>query len=134
MSFLDNLENNLKALEGREEASDGREQASLRREADRRDALAAAPHAERLKSGAFTAELLSAATLAGHSMRTKVHFTWLGTTLRLEARNRRLELRPTADGVTAVFLEGGEEIRTTPADLDGSPAALVRELLGTPGE
>jgi hypothetical protein len=134
MSFLDNLENNLKALEGREDASAGNEQASRRRDAERRDALAVAPHAERLKSGAFTAELLSAATLAGYSMRTKVHFTWLGTTLRLDARNRRLELRPTADGVTAVFLEGGQEVRTTPADLDGSPAALVRELLGMPGD
>ena len=134
MGFLDNLENNLKAMEGREEAGSGREQGQHRREAERRDALAAAPHAERLKSGPFTEKLLELATVAGHRVRTKVHFVWIGSTLRLEARSRRLELRPAADGVLAVFLEDGREIRSAAADLDGDPAPLIDELLAAPRE
>ena len=46
MSFLDNLENNLKALESRDE---GGLDESRRRERDRGAPLAAAPWAERLK-------------------------------------------------------------------------------------
>ena len=127
MSFLDNLENNLKNLESRDEAPQG---ANLReRDARRRQALAAAPHAERLKASPYTAELLKQATRAGHQARTKVHLAWLGTTLRLEARERRLELRPTPDGIVAVFLEGGREVRTQPVDLDSNPEVLVREWL-----
>ena len=44
---------------------------------------------------------------------------WLGTTLRLEARDRRLELRPTANGVVAAYLENGGEVRSEPLDLAG---------------
>lgn len=33
------------------------------------------------------------------------HIAWLGTTLRLEACGRRLELRPTATGIIVVYLE-----------------------------
>lgn len=134
MGFLDNLENNLKAMEGRDEAAGSREQDHRRREEERRDALAAAPYAERLKSGPYTEELLKQATLAGHSARTKVSLTWLGTTLRLEARGRRLELRPTGEGVVAVVLEDNAELRTLPVDLDGNPAPLVRELLARAGK
>jgi hypothetical protein len=129
MGFLDNLENNLKAMEGREEGAGSRERDNGRREAERRDALAAAPFAERLKSGPYTERLLHEATVAGHAARTKVNFTWLGTTLRLEARGRKLELRPTATGVVAALLEGNAEVRTVPVDLDGDPAPLIRELL-----
>jgi hypothetical protein len=127
MSFLDNLENNLKSLEGRDEAADRGN--ARQQEAERRKALAAAPSAERLKSAPFTAELLRQATRAGHQARTKVHLAWLGTTLRLEARERRLELRPTPDGVVAVFLDNGREVRVQPIDLEGDPQALVREWL-----
>ena len=134
MGFLDNLENNLKAMEGREEGAAGREQEHRQKESDRRNALAAAPYAERLQSGPFTQKLLEHATVAGHKVRTKVHFVWIGTTLRLEARNRKLELRPNAEGVTAVFLEDGRELRSTTADLDGDPAPLVDELLAAPRE
>jgi hypothetical protein len=134
MGFLDNLENNLKAMEGREEAVSGRDHGQHRREAERREALAAAPYAERLKSGPFTEKLLEQATVAGHRVRTKVHFVWIGSTLRLETRNRRLELRPTAGGVIAVFLEEGRELRNAAADLDGDPAPLIDELLALPKE
>ena len=127
MSFLDNLENNLKSLESREEGADA--ESAKQRDARRQKALAAAPWAERLKSDPYTAELLKQATRAGYQARTKVHLAWLGTTLRLEARERRLELRPTPEGVVAAFLENGQEIRTQPVDLKGDPATLVREWL-----
>ncbi len=128
MGFLDNIENNLKALEGREER-DGGEHQSQRRETERRAALAAAPFAERLKSGPYTSELLQQAAVLGHGVRTKVQATWLGTTLRLEARGRKLDLRPTAEGVLAVFLDGTTELRSAPVDLEGSPEPLIREFL-----
>jgi len=44
------------------------------------------------------------ATRAGFSRRTKVNFIWLGTTLRLEARGSKLELRPTPQGIVAAFV------------------------------
>src|SRR5215813_8298481 len=112
MSFLDNLENNLKSLESAEEAQEDaqRRQRARQQEADR--ARNVAPFAEQLKHGPFTQELLKQAARVGFSMRTKVHVAWLGTTLRLEARERRLELRPTANGVLAAYLENGAEVRT----------------------
>jgi hypothetical protein len=63
-------------------------------------------------------------------VRTKVDITWLGTTLRLQAREKKLELRPTPQGVIAVFLEDAREVRSAPVDLNRSPARLVHELLG----
>jgi hypothetical protein len=128
MGFLDNLENDLKALEGRETFADPAQE-QRRREAERARALAIAPYAERLKSGAFTDALLGQATQAGFRARTKVNFTWLDGALRLEARGRRLELRPTAEGVVAVLFEDNAERSTLPVDLDGDPAALVKLLL-----
>ncbi|HXK05910.1 MAG TPA: hypothetical protein VMS37_26150 [Verrucomicrobiae bacterium] len=129
MSFLDNLENNLKSLEsagqGREDAA--REQKT--RTSARAEAQAAAPHAEVLKKGPFTAELMKQASRIGFASRTKVHMAWLGSTLRLEARERRLELRPTAAGVVAVYFENGKETASEPLDLAGSAEALVRKWL-----
>ncbi|MCL5746453.1 MAG: hypothetical protein M1541_21395 [Acidobacteria bacterium] len=129
MSFLDNLENNLKTLESQDSGAE-LEQQKRQREAQRKQAMAAAPYAEELKSGPYTAELLKQATRAGYKLRTKVHLAWIGTTLRLEARDRRLELRPTADGVIAAFLEDNRETHTRPVDLNGNPEALVNEWLG----
>jgi hypothetical protein len=65
----------------------------------------------------------------GHSLRTKIHVAWLGTTLRLEARDRRLELRPSASGIAAVYIEGGKEERSEPLDLAGDPEQLIRQWL-----
>lgn len=126
MSFLDSLEDNLKSLESREERGpvDNR-----RRDADRAAALAAAPWAEKLKGSDFTRDLLTQANRAGHSLRAKVYLAWIGTTLRLDVRERRLELRPTPDGVIAVFLEGNSEISRRPADLDGDAGQLIRSWL-----
>jgi len=129
MSFLDNLENNLKRLETQEEGKESAERSHRERESKKASAQAAAPWADELKKGAFTAELLKQAARIGFSMRTKVHVAWLGTTLRLESRDRRLELRPTATGVVAAYLENGAETRVEPLDLQGDPAALVRQWL-----
>jgi hypothetical protein len=131
MSFLDNLENNLKALEGREQ---GGLEDRARRDADRKQTLAAAPFAEQLKTGEFTKALMQQATRAGFQLRTKVNFTWIGTTLRLDGREQRLELRPTADGVMAVYLAGGNEVRREQVDLGGSPDDVLRTWVGMIGE
>src|SRR3979411_242580 len=109
MSFLDSLENNLKALEAQDERDPARAaEIRKRREEDRANALAAAPHAEELRNGQFTSALLDHATRIGHSLRTKVQITWIDTTLRLQAKDRRLELQPTAEGVRAVFSNNGD--------------------------
>jgi hypothetical protein len=123
MSFLDNLENNLKALESLEQ---GGLDDSKRREADRERAIAAAPWAERLKSGPYAGTLMRDLTRAGFARRMKVNFVWIGTTLRIEARGQRLELEPTPDGVDAVFPD-----RRIRLDLEGKPDALVQEWIET---
>ena len=54
MSFLDNLENNLKALESREEKDPEKiKRDRERREAERMAALSRAPHADALKNSTF---------------------------------------------------------------------------------
>ena len=131
MSFLDNLENNLKSLESAEQAQEDAARQQRVRQEELERSRAAAPFADELKSGAFTAELLKQAARVGFAMRTKVHFAWLGTTLRLEAREHRLELRPTAEGVIAVYLNGNEEIRREPLDLKSNPEVLVRNWLSS---
>jgi hypothetical protein len=129
MSFLDNLENNLKSLESREEGNESAEQQQRARERDRAQAQAAAPYAEELKKGPFTAELLKQSARVGFEKRTKIHVAWLGSTLRLEARDRRLELRPTGSGVLAVYLEDGQEVRSEPLDLKRSAEEFIRAWL-----
>jgi hypothetical protein len=126
MSFLDNLEDNLKALESRDE---GGLDETRRRDRDREFAVASAPWAERLKQGPFAKTLMQQATLAGRHRRIKVDLMWIGTTLRLEARGHRLELRPRPDGVAAVFLRGSEEVRQEPVDLTGDPQMLTTDLM-----
>src|SRR4051812_12958577 len=100
MSFLDALESNLKNLEAQDERDPVRAAENRRRrEDDRTRALAVAPHAEELKNGKFTAALLDHAVRIGHSQRTKVQITWIDTALRLQAKEQRLELMPTPDGI-----------------------------------
>ena len=129
MSFLDNLEQNLKTLESREEGTRDAERQQRERDTQRAGAQVMAPYAEELKKGPYTAELLRQAARMGHALRVKIHIAWLGTTLRLEARERRLELRPTPQGVFAVWIENNRESRTKPVDLKGQPEDLLREWL-----
>lgn len=115
MSFLDNLENNLKALENREERDPEKlKRDQERREADRAAALLRAPHAETLRTSSFTTELLTQCRTIGHGQRVLVQFTWLGETLRLDAKTKRMELVPTTKGITAILSIDGKETARIP--------------------
>jgi len=126
MSFLDNLENNLKALESREEG--GLDERG-RREAEKSRAKAAAPWAEELKRAPWTQTLMQKATRAGYQRRTKVNLLWIGTTFRLEALGHRLEMRPEPDGIRAVFMQGPQELEEQRVDLTSDPEKLVNEWM-----
>jgi hypothetical protein len=122
MSFLDNLENSLKSLESRDERDP---QESSVRQNDRTQALAIAPWADQLKSSSYTKDLLEKSVVAGHRIRAKIYMAWIDTTLRLEARGKALELRPTPDGIVARYLNtAGEELQQR-VDLNGDPGALL---------
>jgi len=131
MSFLDNLESNLKNMESREERGEQTGRDAKSRDTERARARASAAFAEELRKGPYAAELLKQATRIGHAMRTKVHLAWLGTTLRLEARESKLELRPTPQGVVAAFIENNAEVRSVPVDLAGNPESLARDWLAS---
>jgi hypothetical protein len=122
MSFLDSLENNLKALEGTEPSGlDDRK----RKEIERQRAAASAPWAEKLKRAAYTKAMMERASRAGYQVRVKVDIIWLGDTLRMEARGHRFELRPTPEGILAVQLKGKDELKRELIDLAGAPEALL---------
>lgn len=131
MSFLDNLENNLKALENQEERDPEKVKRDREhREADRIAAMQRAPHVEALKNSAFTAELLTQCRTIGRDQRVLVQFTWIGESLRLDAKAKRLELMPTAEGVTAFFSCDGSEIRRKIVNLQADdPRALAQSWL-----
>ena len=126
MSFLDNLESSLKNLEEREQR-DPREH--LHRQEQQRRALAVGPWAEQLRTGAYTRNLFEQAAVAGHRIRTKIYMAWFDDVLRLEAKQRRLELRPAADGVVAAFIEVDGATKTQIVDLKGDPGELLRQWL-----
>ena len=127
MSFLDNLENNLKALESRDERGADRRQPS---EAERQRTRASQPHARELRDSEWTKKLLDCAVSIAHGVRTKVYITWSGPTLRLVARDRRMELEPTTDGVVAVFFDGQQGTGREPVNLaKDDPEKLVRRFL-----
>jgi hypothetical protein len=128
MSFLDNLENNLKALESREEKDPERvKRDQERREVDRNAALLRAPHVEALKYSAFTSELMTQCRKIGHAQRVLVQFTWIGESLRLDAKAKRMELTPTAEGITAVFSLDGMEKGRAPVDTQADDAAALAQ-------
>jgi hypothetical protein len=131
MSYLDNLENNLKALENQEERDPQKvKREQERREAERSAALLRAPHVEALKNSPFTVELLTQCRAIGHQQRVLVQFTWLGETLRLDAKARRMLLTPTSEGITAVFSENGDEAGRANVDPQvDDAAALARRWL-----
>lgn len=130
MSFLDNLESNLKALESRDERDpETRAREAASREAKRSLALQIAPHAENLRTGPFTDGLLTVCREIGHRRRMLVRPTWVDSTLRLEAGAKKLELRPTPEGVLAVFFVDGKEQESSPVDLSSDPAKLAQRWL-----
>jgi hypothetical protein len=127
MSFLDNLENSLKSLESREE-KDGSERE--RRSAEQAMSRASAPWAEQLRKSEFTQRLFEQAAITGHRLRAKIYMAWMDSTLRLEAKGRALELRPTPTGIVSVFIEPGGQTKTQPLDLAGEPGELLGSWLG----
>ena len=131
MSYLDNLENNLKALERQEEKDPEKvKRDQARRDADRDAAILRAPHVEALKNSAFTSDLLTQCRVIGREQRVLVQFTWIGENLRLDARTKRMELTPTSDGIVAVFSLDGVETERTPVNPQSDdPAALARRWL-----
>jgi hypothetical protein len=130
MSFLDNLENNLKALESREEKDpQALARKAAEREAARSAALEIAPYADALRNGPFKDGLLTACRDIGHRQRILVRPVWVDSTLRLEAGLKKLELRPTPNGVLAVFFQGGIEQESTPIDLSSDPVKVAEKWL-----
>jgi hypothetical protein len=130
MSFLDNLENNLKALESQEEKDpQALARKAAQREAARSAALEIAPHADALRNGPFKDGLLTACRDIGHRQRILVRPVWVDSTLRLEAGVKKLELRPTPTGVLAVFFQGGVEQESIPIDLSSDPVKVAEKWL-----
>jgi hypothetical protein len=130
MSFLDNLEDSVKAMESRAEVDP--EEARKRqaaRQAEKAAAVAVQPQADQLRHGPFTASLLNHCAVIGHGLRTKVQITWVGTTLRLQAKEKKLELRPTAEAIIAVFFQNDQEIKSEPLDLNSDPEQLAKTWL-----
>jgi hypothetical protein len=127
MSFLDNLENSLKNLESREERDPN---AAHRRSEERARTMAVAPWAAQLKNSQFTKVLLEKAAQTGYRLRTKIYVAWLDTTLRLEAKGRKLDLEPTTEGIQANFVEPNGEVSGKSVDLNGDPGDLLRDWLG----
>ena len=131
MSFLDNLENNLNALERQEEKDPEKvKRDHERRDAERDAALLRAPYVEALKTSPFTTQLLTECRTIGHGQRVLVQFVWIGESLRLNAKNKRMELTPSPEGIEAVMSVDGEE--TARATVDPSkddPSALARRWL-----
>jgi len=126
MSFLDSLENNLKALESREERDPEKvTRDQERREADRVAALQRAPHVDALRNSAFTAELLTECRAIGHGQRVLVQFTWIGESLRLDAKAKRMELVATEDGIMAVLYVDGAETGRAAIDPQADNAAQL---------
>ena len=131
MGFAENLENDLKNLESAEERDPAAlERRQAAREQERVAGLAAQPHAQRLRSSPFTAELLNQVSLLGRSQRTPVRITWLGQVLKLQALDHALELRPTPAGVEGRFLRGSTELESFPVDFSGGAEGLARRWLG----
>lgn len=130
MSFLDNLENNLNAME-RAEARDPETLAREheRRLADKDAARLTAPHAAALKSSPFTDALLRSVRVVGHSLRTVVRTHWRESALVLEAREKRVELQPGPEGIAAVYFVYGVETRCEALDLNGAAETFARAWL-----
>jgi hypothetical protein len=131
VSYLDNLENNLKALENQESRDPEKVRRDQeRRESERTEALKRAPHADALKNSAFTSDLLTQCRFIGRGQQLLVQFTWIGERLRLDAKEKRMELVPTADGIEAVLSVNGTETRRQIVDPSSDrPEVLARQWL-----
>lgn len=127
MGFLDNLEGSLKNLETRDERY-GNERQQM--QSDRARNLAIAPWSEKLKGSPYANDLFNKAVAAGHRRRTKVYLARIDNTVRLEAKERRLELKPTPDGIVAEYVAPDGELKTEAVDLSNDPQLLIEKWLG----
>lgn len=128
MSFLDNLENAVNNMERASQRDDERTAiASSADEAARRRAIA--PAAAELRKSQFTQDLLTHCVTIGHGQRTRVGMTWIGDTLRLDAKEKRMELQPGPEGVEAVMFADGVESSREPVDLGGDSEELAKRWL-----
>jgi hypothetical protein len=130
MGFLDNLEDTLKNAERGAEREDEKA-ANVSRTAELEALRAAAPNAEALKKGQWTQDLLTQCVSLGHGQRMRVGMAWIGTTLRLDAREKRLDLQPTAEGIVAIYSVDGTETGREPVSLTSDPAVLAKKWLAT---
>ncbi len=131
MSYLDSLENNLKALENQAE----RDPVEVRRRQEARAferaaAVAAEPYVKELREGEFTRTLLGHCAVIGHGLRMKIRPLWLGNVLRLETRDKQVDFEPSGEGIEAVFREHGEVTGREPVDLTQSTEAFAKRWLG----
>ena len=130
MGFLDNLEETLKNAERGAQRED--EKASYISRAEEMAALrAAAPNAEALKKGQWTQDLLTQCVTMGHGLRMRVGMAWIGSTLRLEVKEKRMDLVPTATGIDAIYFVDGAETEREAVDLASDPALLAKKWLAT---
>ncbi|MCU0228889.1 MAG: hypothetical protein MUF01_14745 [Bryobacterales bacterium] len=130
MSYLDNLENSLKALESSEERDPAAVAAQQQRRAEERNAaVLRAPYVRALKSSAFTGQLLGACRKLGPTLGVYVQVTWVDEALRLDVREHRLSLTPTSEGIEAIFSRDQKELQRYAISLDGDGEALARQWL-----
>jgi len=127
MGFLDNLESSLKNLETQDERG-GRERQHM--QSERARSLAVAPWSEKLKNSPYTNDLFDKAVAAGHRRRTKVYLARIDNAVRLEAKERRLEVKPTPDGIVAEYVDPNGELKTETVDLSADPQVLIEKWLG----
>ncbi len=127
MDFLDNLENSLKNLEQQQERDPS---AAARQTEARRLASEIAPWAETLKKSAYVQNLFEKAAVAGHRLRSKIYIAWLENNLRLEAKGRWCEIRPTRTGIQYEFVSTDGVTVSHPLDLASDPDTLLGEWLG----
>jgi hypothetical protein len=59
-----------------------------------------------------------------------VYIAWIGPALRLDARERRMELRPTPNGIRVEFSQNGKLAAARDIDLQGGARQLAEEWLG----
>ena len=128
MGFLDNLEDTLKNAERGAEREDEKS-ANISWTAELEAIRAAAPNAKALKKSQWTQDLLTQCVTLGHGRRIRVGMAWIGTTLRLDARERRVDFQPTADGVIAIYSVDGAETAREPVDLQSDATAFAKKWL-----
>ncbi|MFL6417615.1 MAG: hypothetical protein ACJ74Y_18325 [Bryobacteraceae bacterium] len=96
----------------------------------RRRASEIAPWADALKNSPYVQALFEKAAVTGHRLRTKIYTAWLENVLRLEARGRWCEIRPTPGGIECEFISPESGTVTHPLDLSSDPDLLLSEWLG----